>query len=254
MKEKESIEVVIKESNNDHFYRDGSINHEKASKKSSARPLQQRTKDHLLLKSQQFTLQTSLRPELTHERTHALKLLSNQEALKTRDCFSPEHAALSVNANELGSLDKSNPFRFWEDRDRRTKTKESNIPKRFFTNYKLAAIRDARLIARALSDNSKVSHVCTQDCDCGKLYRGRRFRIRSPRQFGRKKVDVNRLHNPYKPCRKTCSCNHNPKFHAARMQKEHVQRLQASATRLMVLSVLPKRPGSADSAGRRMQE
>jgi hypothetical protein len=35
------------------------------------------------------------------------------------------------------------------------------------------------------------------------------------------------------------------------MQKEHLQRLHASATKLMIMSVIPERPKSADSADRK---
>jgi hypothetical protein len=58
------------------------------------------------------------------------------------------------------------------------------------------------------------------------------------------------LYKPYRPCRRTCCANHNPEFHAERMQEEHLKRLHASATKLMIMSVIPERPASADSAER----
>lgn len=56
------------------------------------------------------------------------------------------------------------------------------------------------------------------------------------------------LFKPYRPCRRTCCVNHNPLFHAQRMQHEHLQRMHASATKLMIMSVVPERPLSADTA------
>jgi hypothetical protein len=38
------------------------------------------------------------------------------------------------------------------------------------------------------------------------------------------------------------------------MQDEHLHRLHASATRLMIMSVIPERSGSADEAERKLQE
>ena len=56
------------------------------------------------------------------------------------------------------------------------------------------------------------------------------------------------LYKPFRPCRRTCCSNHNPMFHAQRMQQEHLQRMHASATKLMIMKVIPERPYSADSA------
>ena len=58
------------------------------------------------------------------------------------------------------------------------------------------------------------------------------------------------LYQPYRPCRRTCCGNHNPLFHAQRMQREHLQKMHASATKLMIMSVIPERPYSADSTTR----
>lgn len=62
------------------------------------------------------------------------------------------------------------------------------------------------------------------------------------------------LYKPYRPCRRTCCSNHNPLFHAQRMQQEHLQRMHASATKLMIMSVVPERPYSADSATRALKQ
>lgn len=174
-----------------------------------------------------------------------------------------------IQANDLASLDKKNPFRFWQDRDRRGKNAKGKfIPKNFYSNYKSAIMRDAHDLSKNMGSGSLLNssgelHVCKDPrCDCGNLSLNRSLRKRDPyyniklyhERRGLKKVDINALHNPYKPCRKTCSCHHNPLFHAERMQREHMERLHASACRLMIMSVLPKRPGSADSATRKRIE
>ena len=125
-------------------------------------------------------------------------------------------------------------------------------------------MRDAHEIARSIASQSAIdtdaAHVCLGAlCDCHRLTNNKKlkrrgFRIKSKHKREERKANVDQLHNPYKPCRKTCSCTHNPLFHAERMQKEHLDRLHASATKLMIMSVVPARPKSADSADRKQKE
>ena len=61
------------------------------------------------------------------------------------------------------------------------------------------------------------------------------------------------LYKPFRPCRRTCHVDHHPMHHAERMQEEHLQRLHASATKLMIMKIVPDRPGSADSATREFE-
>jgi hypothetical protein len=127
-------------------------------------------------------------------------------------------------------------------------------------------MRDAHEIARHIVSESIIDpddnpdHICQSSfCDCAKLTNNKKlkrrgFKIKEKHKKEAKRANINELHSPYKPCRRTCSCSHNPIFHADRMQKEHLQRLHGSATKLMIMSVIPERPKSADSADRKRQE
>jgi len=87
-----------------------------------------------------------------------------------------------VQANDLDTLGKSNPFRFWQDRDRRTKKDTFNfVPRNFYTNYKTSLMRDAHDIAANIASQSTMfpeeSHVCHEKmCDCANLCKNRQKR------------------------------------------------------------------------------
>ena len=72
---------------------------------------------------------TEKKNQLTHERVHALKLLAENKQLapivvENNFCSHvPEEFAKTqiVQADDLNALDRTNPFRFWQDRERRAK-------------------------------------------------------------------------------------------------------------------------------------
>lgn len=93
-------------------------------------------------------------------------------------------------------------------------------------------MRDAHEIARSIASQSEIEtekgHVCKDSlCDCknfteNKRIKRRGFRIKERHKKEARASNLNQLHNPYEPCRKTCCSTHNPLFHAERMQKEHL--------------------------------
>ena len=148
------------------------------------------------------------------------------------------------------------------------------IPKNFYTNHRTNMIRDAHYMAKAIVNNRSNSPMAaclgtcgengqaTIKCNCKPIkdrIRSTKFRsftggIQSrarSKNITKKAYD---MHKPYRPCRRTCCSNHNPLFHAQRMQQEHLQRMHASATKLMIMSVIPERPYSADTATRELKQ
>jgi len=124
----------------------------------------------------------------------------------------------------LNALDKKNPFRFWQDRERRTSKERFNfVPKGFYTNYKSAMMRDAHELARTMVSDTIHAHgagECTDlRCDCNQLSNNKRLKNKGKKldlksKNKSRRVNVNELSNPYKPCRRTCCSSHNPMFHA----------------------------------------
>lgn len=97
------------------------------------------------------------------------------------------------------------------------------------------------------------------NCNKNKVEKSNKFRsfiggVKHKLRSKNVKKTAYELYKPYRPCRRTCCANHNPMFHAQRMQQEHLQRMHASATKLMIMSVIPERPYSADSATRAARE
>ena len=221
------------------------------------------------------------RNQLTHERVHALRLFTKDlkgggalpkdgsipVELENHFCshVSPEVSAHLIQANDLNALDQNNPYRFWETRDRKTRDEKFNaVPKHFYTNHRTSVMRDAHQVAAAVAAGASDggNHCQCEDamqCDCKKAERNKLHRLdlknqwKSRVKLGRKRSKDTRqasyeMHKPYRPCRRCCSSSHNPLFHAQRMHNEHMQRLHQSATKLMIMSVIPERPKSVDSA------
>ena len=77
-----------------------------------------------------------------------------------------------IQANDLNALDQGNPYRFWENRDRKTKGENFKaVPKAFYTNYKTSLMRDAHEVAKAVAaGTSDPGNGCCEHekmaCDC----------------------------------------------------------------------------------------
>ena len=201
------------------------------------------------------TMEVLQKNQLTHERVHALRLFAKDlKSSQPREeripievenhfCshISPAMSAHMIQANDLNALDKNNPYRFWENRDRQTRTENFKaVPKSFYTNYKTSLMRDAHEVAKAVSAGiNDPSHQCgCKDeikCDCRKADKNKLHRLNLKNQWksrikGRSTRKDTRqmsyeMHKPYRPCRRSCSSTHNPLFHAQRMHNEHMQRL-----------------------------
>ena len=81
--------------------------------------------------------------------------------------ISPKVSAHLIQANDLNALDDNNPYRFWADRDRKTRKENFNhVPKHFYTNYKTSLMRDAhevaKVVAAEVSDGGH-DHECLHD-------------------------------------------------------------------------------------------
>ena len=128
----------------------------------------------------------------------------------------------------------------WRDKDKRKPRDDwSAVPKQFYKNYKVNMIRDANVSSNQLIGQQN------QTQNRFKSYNGAaNGRVKSKHVF----KNAYNLHKPYNPCRRTCAVNHNPKHAAERINAEHLERLHGSATRLMIMRVVPDRPFSADSA------
>ena len=98
--------------------------------------------------------------------------------------ISPKVSAHLIQGDDLNALDMNNPYRFWADRDRKTREEHfKGVPKHFYTNYKTSLMRDAHEVAKVVS--AQISdggqnceyHTCEDNmtCDC-------------------KKADMNKLH------------------------------------------------------------
>ena len=183
----------------------------------------------------------------------------------------PATSANLIAASELAP--HNNKFgNMWRDKEHRAKTRHDwdNVPRHYYSNYKTNMVRDAHFMAKKIVDDhvsGKVKHaddcIAQHDptgnitCNCKakekKIADKKRFRsyiggVRSRVKSKRVVKNAYNLYKPFRPCRRTCCTNHNPMFHAQRMQQEHLQRMHASATKLMIMKVVPERPYSADSA------
>ena len=226
------------------------------------------------------------------ERVEAMRLMTNKlkkvakipVEFENHFCshLDPGTSAQLIAANELAMMDPKNKFNGrWKDKAHMQREDDWNhVPKHFYTNFKTNLVRDAHYMAKAIvnsrSSHSPLRHGHTETCDkhnapagasvkCGckhketKIDLKKRFRsyiggIRSTKRSKDVIKNSYNLYKPYRPCRRTCCANHNPLFHAERMQQEHLKRLHASATKLMIMSVIPERPYSADSATRALRE
>ena len=191
--------------------------------------------------------------QLTHERVHALRLFTKDlkegqaepkkksipVELENQFCshISPKLSAHLIQANDLNALDDNNPYRFWQDRDRKTREEHFNaVPKGFYTNYKTSMMRDAHEVAKVVSagvsegGDKNCEHAYACDCrkaDNNKLHRlNLKNQWKSRLKLKKEKKDSRQtsyeLHKPYRPCRRSCSSTHNPLFHAQRMHNEHL--------------------------------
>ena len=81
----------------------------------------------------------------------------------------PGTSAQLINASELANLDPKNKFaKRWQDKIHVTPAPANDfyeIPKRFYTNYKTNAIRDAHYMAKAIMRNNRsISPNCIGAC------------------------------------------------------------------------------------------
>ena len=150
--------------------------------------------------------------------------------------ISPKVSAHLIQANDLNALDDHNPYRFWADRDRKTRQEHFNaVPKHFYTNYKTSMMRDAHEVAKVVSAGVSDGGDKESACDCNQAENNKLHRLNLKNQWKsrlklkKEKKDSRQtsyeLHKPYRPCRRSCSSTHNPLFHAQRMHNEHLQRL-----------------------------
>ena len=193
----------------------------------------------------------------------------------------PGTSAQLIAADDLAKMDQNGKYyNRWRDKPHRTVGDGyHDVPRHFYDNFKSSLIRDAHYMAKQIieqNNNRSASplhktksclgtgaNCMTISCQCkpkkqkiSLKYKFRSFQggVRSAKRSKNVTKTSYDLYKPYRPCRRTCCANHNPLFHAQRMQQEHLQRMHASATKLMIMSVIPERPISADSATRALRQ
>ena len=102
-------------------------------------------------------------------------------------------------------------------------------------------------------DNCQTCLEKKKKIDLKQRFRSFNGGVRSKLRSKQVMKNAQNLYKPYRPCRRTCCANHNPAHHDRRMQEEHMKRMHASATKLMIMKVVPERPYSADSATKAYQ-
>ena len=137
----------------------------------------------------------------------------------------------------------------------------AHVPKNFYQNFRTNMVRDAhdivtellagRLQNAELGPDGKVCIPCEEaklvDCECidekkknkndpNVSSHDMKSTSHKPKER-RKRKTFYELSRPYQPCRRGCSCNHNPFWHAERMRKEHLMRANQGTTRVMLMRV-----------------
>ena len=223
--------------------------------------------------------------QLTIERVEAMKLMTNKMSkvakvpivMENKFCshMDPATSANLIAAQDLAPHNK-NFFNMWRDKEVRSKSRHDlpKVPQHYYSNYKTNMVRDAHFMAKRIVDKHAQGIVHLEgcaaatdetgkiSCNCKekekKMVERKRFRsyiggVKSRAKSKNVIKNAYNLYKPFRPCRRTCCSTHNPMFHAQRMQHEHLQRMHASATKLMIMKVVPERPYSADSATKAFQ-
>ena len=156
----------------------------------------------------------------------------------------PGTSAQLIAADDLANLDKNGKYHNpWKDKNHVAQSKDfTGVPKHFYSNFKTNLIRDAHYMAKRINEHNRslspMQNSCLGTCQAAanggnsiqcnckpkkKVDLKRRFRsyiggVRSAARSKNVEKTAYDLYKPYRPCRRTCCANHNPLFHAQRMQ------------------------------------